>query len=74
MDWYLGGGRNISQNDDHGDETAETDEMYIYKQIQISIHSQNTGIKKFSLQKNDNDDENNLCTEQMVQILFWKYQ
>jgi len=55
---FLGEEKNISQNDDHGDEMEEMVEVSYLKQIPISILFQILDIKKFYKQKIEKKDDN----------------
>jgi hypothetical protein len=70
MDLSLGGERNISQNEDHGEEMDEMEGMYIFKPMKILIRFLNTGIKKCSERRIEKGEELSLCMEQTLQSSF----
>ena len=71
---FLGDEKNIFQNEVPGEVMEETDEMCIWKQMIILIHSANTDIKKFSQLKMDKNEEHSSCMEKMLLTSFSKFQ
>ena len=67
---FHGEEKNTYQNEDPGVEIDEMVEMYFSKQKPISIHFQNIDIKKSSQLIQEKEEENKICTERMLKILF----